>query len=715
MRSANPYTSPPGGWPRTVRYVWVLTLFLSVTLSRHQVVGEHSSAASSSGLSADAVSMPPRPPPPPPTIDHQEEVGGEEDAAAADDEDSSVSLGLSRDQERILVVRTTLCSRLKYVLDGTRSKDFSSWIRQHGGETRVLSMHGVDLVEDFNFGTEENTTGLDFDFSFHIDPKTHELELEMDIFTRRPGDPFPANRLSLDLPTVQESTTGRSYYCGKFREWDHRKPSLVKLAIRAAKLSCIFAPVTTTSPLALVSRQFREKIWYKWVASCLASAGAATIKWGQWASTRNDMFPLELCDALSELHNSAPSHSWDFSQKVVECSLDIPEGSLFEVFESFDSKPMASGSIAQVHKAKLKDGTVVAAKVRHPRVAELIDTDFRLFGILASICNFLPGLRWLHIKDSVSQFSHTMAAQADLHVEAHHLEVLNHNFRKWPHVQFPRPFFASEAVILETFQKGRICTDIIDWYDEQANELHADAEGHELIPMELAKFIVTTGVSVYLKMLLVDNLMHADLHPGNIMLDVEDPVLDRHGQLSLPNSTQQLSVTLVDAGMVAQLTEEESNIFIGLLAAIGEGDGRAAAELSLRFSIENKMRERKKKKYVRDMERLFAERCRGYGTNVDVGDVLRGVLTLIRRYKVRIDANYATLVINALCVESLATRVCPTYNLLDASKPLLQGYRRFCFESDGVTPVENKNVIEVSLSLLLRKFTLVRAGAFACV
>jgi len=83
---------------------------------------------------------------------------------------------------------------------------------------------------------------------------------------------------------------------------------------------------------------------------------------------------------------------------------------------------------------------------------------------------------------------------------------------------------------------------------------------------------------------------------------------------------------------------------------------------------------------------LFEERCRGYGTNVDVGYVLRGVLGLIRRHQVRIDANFATLVVNALCVQSLSEEVCPNYNLLDAAKPLLQSYRRLCYEPDG-TPI----------------------------
>jgi len=98
------------------------------------------------------------------------------------------------------------------------------------------------------------------------------------------------------------------------------------------------------------------------------------------------------------------------------------------------------------------------------------------------------------------------------------------------------------------------------------------------------------------------------------------------------------AITLVDAGMVAKLTEEESSAFIGLLASLGEGDGKEAARFALQFSIENTMNDKERGAFVNDMVLLFAERCGGYGTAVNVGYVLRGVLSLIRKHQVRIDA-----------------------------------------------------------------------------
>ncbi|CAJ1966840.1 unnamed protein product [Cylindrotheca closterium] len=563
---------------------------------------------------------------------------------------------------RIGYVRSSLCDRFHYVTKGKRAKDFGRWVKTQGGEPRIFSMHGGDV--NFDAGDLEKL----------------ELENDLVFVKRRKDDPFLSDRMNLNFH--HDSGRSLSFYDGDTRPLIEKPATPFELYLRAVKLSLVFGPLMSTAFIATISKKFRNDIWYKWLARCLASSGAAFIKWGQWAATRSDMFSQELCDALSSLHSSAPSHSWNFTQTQVESSLDIPEGGLLEVFDTFDPEPIASGSIAQVHKARLHNGGLVAVKVRHPSVARLIDMDFRLMEMLGSVVESIPGLKWLNVKDSVSQFSHTMAAQAHLNVEAHHLEVLNHNFGSWKNVQFPKPFFASSAMIMETFETGRVCTDVLDEFDEEASSRGMPGKGHDLIPLNMAESLVTNGVSMYLKMLLVDNVMHADLHPGNIMIDV---MQSKNQDIE----DAKIRITLVDAGMVAQLTEEESSTFIGLLTTIGEGNGEAAAEFALQFSIDNDLSEEEKKLFKEDMRVLFDKCCKGYGTGVDVGEVLRGVLGLIRDHHVRIDSNYATLVVNVLCVESLAKRVCPTYNALDASKPLLQQYRKLCFDDDGYTPRKN--------------------------
>lgn len=127
--------------------------------------------------------------------------------------------------------------------------------------------------------------------------------------------------------------------------------------------------------------------------------------------------------------------------------------------------------------------------------------------------------------------------------------------------------------------------------------------------------------------------------------------------------------------MIAVLNRDEQENFIGLLAAMGKGNALEAADYVLRFSSKTRHSDENVFKFKEDMKLLFAKVCRGYGTGTDVGTVLRGLLRLLRDHKITIDANYATLVLNALCLDGLGGQILPMYNILDAAKPLLEFYR----------------------------------------
>ena len=173
---------------------------------------------------------------------------------------------------------------------------------------------------------------------------------------------------------------------------------------------------------------------------------------------------------------------------------------------------------------------------------------------------------------------------------------------------------------------------------------------------------VNRGEDVYLKMLLEDKLMHADLHPGNLLLDERGAVR---------------RINVVDAGMVAVLSDDECEAFVGLVEALGAADAAAAARCVRRFDPANdeRMSDDAKRAFDADVAALFATSCRGYGTGVDFGEVVRGVLTLIRAHRVRISAVYATLIVNALCLDGMAGDLLPGYSVLDGARPLLSTHR----------------------------------------
>jgi ABC1 atypical kinase-like domain len=424
---------------------------------------------------------------------------------------------------RASFVKHILCQRYGYVCSGRRGQDFAAWMRDNINDPSIVSIQGRPPPSNAPNVLE---SWIPANTSLSQQRKQHK------------DDPFPLDCTNLDIVSSVQTPTGCFVDASGSMSLEMHPPSIWQLGFRMMQLSFHFAPVWSTLGIALVSQRFRQQYWYKWMAASIGSSGAAWIKWGQWSGTRNDMFPEALCGQLSTLHAAAPAHAWSYSALSVEQALGLGAGTLLAVFDAFDPRPLASGSIAQVHKAVLC-GHPVAVKIRHPNVRQLMEMDFRLMTLAARIVDQLPALQWLHIRESVEQFSHAISAQAHLQVEAHHLEVLNYNFRRWPRVSFPKPFFASASTIIETFEPGKITTDVIDQYDamaafvnrncsegqngvtvieEDTEQLpsppenttetdNAKVSGHDLMPLSLSKFLVSTGVSLYLKMLLVDNLV----------------------------------------------------------------------------------------------------------------------------------------------------------------------------------------------------------------
>ncbi len=125
---------------------------------------------------------------------------------------------------------------------------------------------------------------------------------------------------------------------------------------------------------------------------------------------------------MCSLQDRAPTHSFRHTRRALVRALGRPPE---EVFHTLEHRPLASGSIAQVHRATLRgapEGSLVAVKVRHPGVARRIKQDFTLMQGLAGLAEWLPALQGMGLRQTMSQFSASMTAQADLRVEAAHLK-----------------------------------------------------------------------------------------------------------------------------------------------------------------------------------------------------------------------------------------------------------------------------------------------------
>lgn len=280
---------------------------------------------------------------------------------------------------------------------------------------------------------------------------------------------------------------------------------LVVSLVRTVYIVLLFSPCLVMAPFADSFGADFRKTWLKVVHQTLEKAGPAFIKWGQWAATRPDLFAQDLCDELTKLHTSAPAHSFKFTKKSIEMAFGRK---LSEIFDNFDEEPVASGSVAQIHRATLKfrypgqpiKPILVAVKVRHPGVGEAIRRDFAIINFLAMISNFIPTLKWLRLDESIQQFAVFMMSQVDLAKEAANLSRFIYNFRSSKDVSFPRPLYplVHPAVLVETYEHGESISYYVDHLKEssQIKKALAHIGTHALLKMLLVCFFL-------LKMLLL--------------------------------------------------------------------------------------------------------------------------------------------------------------------------------------------------------------------
>ncbi|KAK9810979.1 hypothetical protein WJX73_003175 [Symbiochloris irregularis] len=400
-------------------------------------------------------------------------------------------------------------------------------------------------------------------------------------------------------------------------------------------------------------QRMRVAAWTLLLAGIKAS-GAAFIKWGQWSATREDMFPKEFCEVLAELHDRAPEHSWRASKQEIEA---VFGKTVEELFDTIDHKPLASGSIAQVHKAILQvngQPRSVVVKVRHPMVAERLSQDFRILIRLASALQGIPALKGLSLKASLEQFSATMTAQTDLRVESAHLRRFFRNFvavRESVTPPFPLPGFETASVLVETFEPGHSVARFI------ANPAPCNTQ------------IVALGVDAYLKMLLHDNFVHTDLHPGNILVRERSS-----GNASVtdagrvPHDKRPLQLVLLDFGLAEELNPTVRYHFISLLHMIGKGDGHRAAFHMLHMGRPQECPD--PAAFTDAMGTLFGRIANIHAAKgIDLDQVMKAILQLAREHEVTIDSSYAALVVGVCVIVGFATSLDPRLNLMDAALP----------------------------------------------
>ncbi|KAK7863976.1 hypothetical protein R5R35_000086 [Gryllus longicercus] len=482
--------------------------------------------------------------------------------------------------------------------------------------------------------------------------------------------------------------------------WD-----FIQTILRGIQLTCTFTPLVILYPLTKMNRNIRH-IWYNMLLIGINFSGPIIIKFGQWASTRRDIFSEELCFYLAKLQRKTTPHSWYYTEKCLENAY----GSKWkDIFVGFDNRgqPIGSGCCAQVYKAWIKKENIpkcssnkeqhmelknfsfvevmemlglgyfttysgktafhqgmgnvipVAVKVQHPQMEKRFRQDLNILKFLANTITWLlPSLRWLSLCECVDDFSQVMKSQVNFFTEAENLKQFADHFKNSSSIQFPTPFdsLTRSYILIETFEEGKHIDDFI------ALDLNKQTK----------KDLAVLGVNTVLKMVFEDNFFHGDLHPGNML--VQEKIISNH-LWKMPfhpvfKTTMEPTLVILDCGIVASLDERGKKCLKDVFAAVARADGERVAELFLLHSNHECHDIQSFKEAMKEIvEKALSKQVTLH--QVDVSVLMNSLFSTMITHKVKVDSSFSSVILAIMVIEGLGRSLDPSIDILERAKPFL--------------------------------------------
>jgi ubiquinone biosynthesis protein len=367
------------------------------------------------------------------------------------------------------------------------------------------------------------------------------------------------------------------------------------------------------------------------IASTLEQLGATFIKFGQILSTRPDLLGPGYTEKLARLQDAVPPAPFSAVETVLVS--ELPEEARARL-AWIDPEPVAAASVAQVHRARLDTGEIVALKVQRAEAKPQIERDLAILGVLARLAHRLPSAYLLSLPGAVAAFGEALHGQLDFRLEAEHNRRFAENFAGVPAVGVPAlfPELCTERVLGMEFITGAKATD----------GAHIGGD---------RKTLARVGGEAILKMVFLDGFVHADLHPGNIIL------------------TDDNRVVLIDLGMVTEIPPDLMRVWVETFIALSQNDGATAARLFYGYAPTVGAT-----RYA-DFEADVSEHLgRIHGKSlgeVEVGKAVSGMMNLLRRHRVQVDPSFTVVHIALLVAEGLGKQLDPDIDLVPLALPYL--------------------------------------------
>jgi ubiquinone biosynthesis protein len=323
----------------------------------------------------------------------------------------------------------------------------------------------------------------------------------------------------------------------------------------------------------------------------LEKLGPTFIKLGQLLSTRADLLPAPYLDSLARLQDQIAPFPYEEVDAIVSGELGVR---ISKAFAEFESEPIGAASLAQVHRAYMRDGRAVVVKVQRPNIREQIVEDLEALEAVATFLDLHTELgKRYEFGNMLIGLRKSLLQELDFKTEASNLAMFADNLREFDRIVIPEPImdYSTSRVLTMEFIPGKKITDI-----NPLRLLEIDGPG---LADELFR--------AYLQQILVDGVFHADPHPGNVFL------------------TEDERIALLDVGMVARLMGSFHDNLLRLLLAISEGRGEDAAETSIKMGEPKPGFDRSE--FVRRVSELVAENSSDTA-RIDAGPVALEIMRI---------------------------------------------------------------------------------------
>lgn len=372
------------------------------------------------------------------------------------------------------------------------------------------------------------------------------------------------------------------------------------------------------------------------IRMALEQMGPTFVKLGQVLATRVDLFSPEWIVEFEKLQNSVPPVP--FAEVLPEMMQALGGRSPQDVFVELEERPHAAASIAQVHCAKLADGTPVVLKVRRPAIRAKIEADLRILSALAAVAQAeLPELKRFQPVEMAAQFGKSLAREMDLAVEARSQERFARNFANEETILIPKVYweFTGPSMNVQQLVEG--------------------VPGNDLELVERAgldrKVLAERGAGAVLKMILVDGFFHADPHPGNVFY--------------LPGNR----LCLIDFGMVGRLSNERRDQIVDLLGALARRDDEGMMSVLLDWTGDARVDEGRLASDLGDLvfnyEHLPLK-------DIHLGQLLSDITAIMRDHAIVMPSDLTLLFKALITLEGLGRQLDPDFHLIEYIDPFVR-------------------------------------------